>query len=185
MQSSTLNLADIMDAQGVIAQLGLQPLPGEGGYFRETYRATATVADTVLPRAFHQQGDRQLATAIYYFLTIDTYSALHRLRADEMYHFYAGDPVALLTMDGSGNCAEVLLGSNFLVGHTPQFLVNAGHWQGSRLAPDGRWALMGTTVAPGFTFADCELATPKILLEYPQHAPRLRSLLPTVMDPID
>jgi hypothetical protein len=141
-----------MTADEIRRLLGLAPHP-EGGYFRETYRAAETLPRAALPARY--AGDRAVSTAIYYLLTPDTFSALHRLASDEVFHFYAGDPVDMLLLrDGGG---EVLtLGSDLAAGMQPQVVVPAGVWQGARLRAGGAWALLGTTVAPGFDFADYE-----------------------------
>jgi predicted cupin superfamily sugar epimerase len=134
--------------------LGLEPLPVEGGYFAESYRAPVTLPEEVLPEGY--SGSRSLATAIYYLLTPDTFSAMHRLRSDEMYHFYLGDPVEQLRLFPDGRAETVRLGTAVLEGMQLQTLVPGGVWQGSRLARGGKLALMGTTMAPGFDPADYE-----------------------------
>jgi predicted cupin superfamily sugar epimerase len=131
-----------MTAEHLIAALGLAPLSVEGGWYRETYRST-----TAWPSG------KSASTAIYYLLTPDTFSALHRLPTDEIYHFYAGDPVELLLL-GPEDAQVVLLGADVPAGQVPQVVVPAGTWQGSWLRPGGRFALLGTTMAPGFDFAD-------------------------------
>ena len=130
-------------AQDIIAALDLQPLPREGGYYRETYRSTESLPNRA----------RSLSTAIYYLLTKDTFSALHRLASDEVFHFYLGDPVSMLQLrsDGTGNV--ITLGPDIMAGQSPQVVVPAGVWQGSWLE-SGSFALLGTTMAPGFDFAD-------------------------------
>jgi predicted cupin superfamily sugar epimerase len=138
-------------AAQLIEALQLRPLPLEGGYYRETYRSARR-----LPAG---AGDRSLATAIYYLLTPDTFSALHRLPADEIFHFYLGDPVDMLLLYPPGSDPAgrlVVLGPDVLAGQAPQVVVPAGVWQGSALRPGGRYALLGTTLAPGFEFADYE-----------------------------
>lgn len=151
-------------AERLIAALGLKPLPVEGGYFRETYRSAA------------HHGDRSLATAIYYLLTPETFSALHRLPGEEMYHFYLGDPVELLALGPEGGRVTVL-GSDVLAGQVPQLVVPGGVWQGSRLVPGGEFALMGTTMAPGFDFADYEPGHgARLAASYPAFIERIRGL---------
>ncbi len=132
-----------LSAESVIGLLGLRPLEGEGGLYRETYRLAA--ADG-LPAA----------TAIYYLLTPDTFSEIHRLPHDELYHFYLGDPVDLLVLGPDGSTVSRTLGTDLVGGMMVQTLVPGGHWQGSRLRDGGRYALMGTTMTPGFRFEDYE-----------------------------
>ena len=131
----------------IIAALGMQPLPMEGGYFVESYRS----AEKMPPGEA-----RSLATAIYYLLTPDTFSAMHRLRSDEVYHFYLGDPVEMLNLHPDGTAETITLGPDMLSGMRLQAVVPKGVWQGSRVIPGGRFALLGTTMAPGFDPADYE-----------------------------
>lgn len=165
-----------MTAAEIIACLGLRPLPIEGGYYRETYRADESLPASALPR---YPGARALSTGIYYLLTPDTFSALHRLRSDELYHFYLGDPVELLLLFPDGRGERRRLGSDLRAGERPQLVVPAGAWQGSRLAPGGRVALLGTTVAPGFELADFEAGSRSLLLAaYPDFRAEIEALTP-------
>lgn len=125
----------MITAERLIAALGLQPLPLEGGYFRETYRA-----DRELPVAWlgpGYGGPRSAATAIYYLLTPESYSALHRLPGTEVFHFYLGDPVEMLQLDENGTGRIILLGQDVLGGQVVQTVVAGKVWQGSRLRPGG------------------------------------------------
>src|SRR5436190_331660 len=117
----------------IIKQLGLTPHPKEGGFFRETYRAAETFPAEHLPARY--QGPRSVSTAIYYLLTPGTFSALHRLASDEIFHFYAGQTVKMLQLWPDGSGKEVLLGPDVLAGESPQVVVPRGVWQGSFLVP--------------------------------------------------
>ena len=142
-------------AAELIARLDLRPLPREGGWYRETYRASGALPPAVLGPPY--AGPRSAGTAIYYLLTPDTFSALHRLPGDELFHFYLGDPVDMLQLDPqAGTGRLVTLGSDLFAGQSPQVVVPGGVWQGSVLRAGGTFALMGTTMAPGFDFADYE-----------------------------
>lgn len=164
-----------MTPEDIIRRLDLVPHPAEGGYFRETWRAHEGVEPEGLPRRY--TGRRSFGTAIYYLLTADTYSHLHRLRSDEVFHFYLGDPVEQLHLHPDGRGERVVLGSDLAAGQRPQVVVPAGVWQGARLVPGGRVALLGCTVAPGFEFADYEHAGRDALLEgWPAHGPLIRAL---------
>ena len=155
--------------------LKLRPLPVEGGYFAETYRSELNLPANALPSSF--AGERILSTAIYYFLTPDTYSALHRLRSDEIFHFYLGDPVEMLMLKGGGAAEAVILGLDILSNQRVQHVVPAGTWQGSRLAPGGKFALMGTTMTPGFDPQDYEQGDrDKLIACYPRYAPLIAML---------
>ncbi len=129
----------------LIASLRLMPHP-EGGYYRETYRAKETTGNP--PRA--------LSTAIYYLLVPETFSEIHRLKSDEIFHFYLGQTVEILQLFPDGQSAVTQLGQNLAAGEQLQVTIAAGVWFGSRLKEGGEYALMGTTVAPGFDFADFE-----------------------------
>ena len=144
----------MLTADEIIEFLSLQPLPVEGGYFRQTYRATESVSASSLPARYGR--DKPFCTAIYYVLTSDpdSFSALHRLPSDEIYHVYLGDPVEMLLLYPDGKSAVVGLGPDLQAGQRMQFVVPAGVWQGSRLAAGGTFALLGTTMAPGYGEAD-------------------------------
>jgi hypothetical protein len=159
----------------IIARLKLTPLTIEGGYFRETYRATLTISATALPKIY--AGDRNASTCIYYLLTPDTFSAIHRVKSDEIFHFYAGDAVEMLELCPNGEARIVTIHNDLAAGHEPQHVVPAGVWQGCRLIPGGNWALMGCTVAPGFNYADFELADRDALSnQYPEHSELIAAL---------
>ena len=150
------------------SKLGLKPHPGEGGFFVETYRSQETISLGDLGRS--PAGRRSVGTAIYYLLTPDSFSAMHRLASDEIFLFYLGDPVEMLLLAPDGSGTSVVLGNRILEGMSPQVVVPGRYWQGSRLQPGGEFALLGTTVAPGFDFADFELGDRAALLaEFPQH----------------
>ena len=144
-----------MTSDHLIRMLSLTPLPHEGGYFRETYRSRLRLPASTLPEGI--PGERDASTAIYYLLTQTSFSALHRLRSDEVFHFYLGDPVEMLQLWPDGRTDIVMLGTDVAAGMTPQCVVPAGVWQGSRLVAGGECALLGATTAPGFDFADFEL----------------------------
>ena len=147
--------------------LHLKPHPEEGGYFVETYRSEEFIPKEALPGRYN--GARSYATAIYYLLTPDTFSAIHRLQSDEIFHFYLGDPVEMLQLWPDGTGKVILLGPDILNRMVPQVIVPKGAWQGARLVHGGRFALLGTTVAPGFDFRDYESSQRDVLVEsYPQ-----------------
>lgn len=165
----------VITAERLIALLHLKPHPEEGGYFLETYRSDDSIQDKDLPPRY--RGARSFATAIYYLLTPASFSAMHRLQTDEIFHFYLGDPVEMLQLlpDGSGRI--VLIGTDIEGGMEPQVVVPRGVWQGSRLLPDGRFALLGTTVSPGFEFSDYEVGNRDLLVRsYPGFRDRILSL---------
>ena len=155
-----------MNAAAIVRQLGLLPHP-EGGYFRETYRASERIPAGALDRRYG--GDRVTSTAIYYLLEAGQRSALHRLKSDEVFHFYAGEPLRIIEIAPDGHLTETLLGADLAAGAIPQHVVPAGSWFGA--VPTGRFSLVGCTVAPGFDFADFELAEAAVLrAAFPRHA---------------
>jgi len=165
----------MLTAQEIIERLQLVPLTIEGGYFRETYRSALAIPAEALPSEYG--GVRNVATAIYYLLTPNSFSALHRVRSDEVFHFYAGDAVEMLQLWPDGSGRVVTIGSDLAVGHAPQVVVPAGVWQGCRLVASGRWALLGCTVAPGFDYADFEAARRAVLIAaYPEYAAQIAAL---------
>jgi uncharacterized protein len=143
----------MLTAGDVKRLLRLEPLEREGGCFAETYRSHARLAPDALPGL---AAPRSLATAIYYLLEPGTCSALHRLRSDEVWHFYLGDPAELLRLGPGPEGGVLRLGTGLAAGERPQATVPAGCWQGARLVAGGTWALLGTTMAPGFDAADFE-----------------------------
>jgi uncharacterized protein len=141
-------------ADELIALLKLQPHPREGGHFRETYRSDDLLPAGALPVRYG--APRCAGTAIYYLLTPNTCSALHRLASDEVFHFYLGSPVRMLQLFPDGQGKEVVLGPDLTRGQSVQVVAPRGVWQGSVLEPGGDFALLGCTVAPGFEYADYE-----------------------------
>jgi predicted cupin superfamily sugar epimerase len=155
----------------IIKALDLKPHSLEGGYYRETYRSPDVVSSPGSGEA------RSGSTAIYYLLTPDTYSALHRLPADEIFHFYGGGPVRMLQLRPDGSGELMLLGSDVLAGQRPQVVVERGVWQGSFLVPGAEFALLGATVAPGFEFCDYEAGDRLALVaQYAEFAEIIRRL---------
>ncbi|MHC4076352.1 MAG: cupin domain-containing protein [Planctomycetota bacterium] len=153
-------------AEEIIDFFGMQPLPGEGGYYIETYRAAEKIAQGALPQRY--SGDRNFSTAILYLLTVDRFSSLHRVKSDEIFHFYMGTAVTMLQLAPDGSDKVVTLDSDIFAGQQVQVTVPEGSWQGCCLSRAGRFALMGTTVSPGFDFADFETADrEQILKQYP------------------
>ena len=154
-----------MKVQDIIGRLGLQPHP-EGGYFKEIYRADESVVADNLPDRY--SGARSMSTSIFYLLTADTFSTMHRVKSDEMFHFYLGDPVEQLHLRQDGSSQVIHLGQNLMGDERLQSLVRRGVWQGARLIDGGKYALLGATVAPGFDFADYEEGTKEALCsQYP------------------
>ena len=137
-----------MTAEELIRMLDLKPHP-EGGHYRETYRGPSLIPGHAPTRHY--------STAIYYLLVAGARSRMHRLASDEMFHFYLGDPVTWVLLEKSGDRRKVVLGPDLAAGQTVQLAIPAGTWFGGCLDQGGKFALMGTTVAPGFEFEDFQV----------------------------
>jgi predicted cupin superfamily sugar epimerase len=158
-----------MTADQIKTLLRLAPHPIEGGSFRRTYTSPGTVE---LPRGLRPQG-----TAIYYLLEAGTFSEMHVLGSDEIFHFYLGDPVEMLQLHPDGSSVVFTLGPDLAAGQHVQLVVPAGVWQGTRLIGNGQVALLGCTVTPGFDFADYRNASYAELAEkWPAETKRIRAL---------
>jgi len=141
-----------------------EPHP-EGGYFRETYRSAAAAVSPL--------GRRSCCTAILFLLEEGDFSALHRIKSDELWHFYDGGPLRVSAIRPDGRGESVLLGP----GHRCQHLVPAGRWFGAAPEPGAGWSLVGCTVSPGFDFRDFELGSrEKLLKRFPCAAKIIRKL---------
>lgn len=169
-----------MTPEEIIQLLGLAPLPQEGGFYRETYRAPLVVPPAGLPDCY--EGERNASTAIYFLITPNENSALHILPTDEVFHFYCGDAVEMLLLHDDGTVEKPTLGAKLTDGQRPQVVAPGGVWQGCRLAEGGRYALLGCTVAPGFDFRDFHVATQAEIIElakrFPAEADEIHRLAP-------
>jgi predicted cupin superfamily sugar epimerase len=137
-----------------IEKLGLEPHP-EGGYFRQTYRSEIVIARKALPAEF--TGARVVSTAIYFLLDGKNFSAFHRLRSDEVWHFYVGEVLIVHVIDLAGRYSSIRLGRDPDAGEVLQAVVPAGCWFASHVADWKAFAVVGCTVAPGFDFEDFEM----------------------------
>jgi uncharacterized protein len=144
-----------MTAEDVKKLLGLQPHPREGGWYVRTYESAELIDGGAFADGRYA-GARRTGTAIFYLLERETFSEMHRLRSDEVFHFYAGDAVEMLQLKEDGTGTMMVIGNDLLRGQRPQVVVERGVWQGARLMEGGRWALLGCTVSPGFEFEDYE-----------------------------
>jgi uncharacterized protein len=149
----------------LVIRYNLLPHP-EGGYFKETYRSTMQIAEAALPDVYG--GQRSVATAIYFLITKGNFSAFHRINSDETWHFYTGSPLWVHILFPDGRYERVTIGPDFENGQQFQFTVPGGCWFASECAPGGDFSFVGCTVAPGFDFADFELANAgELTVHYP------------------
>lgn len=166
-----LSIADIK------RKFNLEPLPVEGGWFTRTYLSKEIIPQDALPDRYTTE--KHFGSAILFLLTpeADCFSALHNLPTDEIYHFYLGDPVELLQLHPDGHSEHIILGQDILAGQRVQYVARRGIWQGSRLIPGGSFALLGTTMAPGFSNDDFYNGCRSELVEqYPHEAELIRAL---------
>lgn len=141
----------------------------EGGSFKEIYRSELVLSQLALTA--HHLGDRNAMTTIYFLLKHGDFSAFHRIASDEIWHFYDGSPLCVYEITTNGTLIKHLLGKDIENGQQPVVIIKAGSWFGSRCEEPGGFTLCGCTVAPGFDFADFELADRDALQkEFPEHA---------------
>lgn len=144
-----------LSADEVKKLLGLKPHFREGGWYVRMYESGERLSASAFADGRYA-GERFTGTAIYYLLERDNFSEMHRLKSDEVFHFYAGDAVQMLQLREGKGGVVVVIGNDLRSGQRPQVVVERGVWQGSRLVEGGRWALLGCTVSPGFEFEDYE-----------------------------
>lgn len=158
----------------LITHFHLHPHP-EGGWYAQSYRSTESIPAAALPERF--SGDRLFSTAIYFLLEQGNFSAFHRIKSDECWHFYSGDPLEIFILYTDGSLQVVTLGPSIDKGQHFQFVVSANCWFASRPAAGSRYCFVGCTVAPGFDFTDFEMANASGLSkEYPSHLAIIETL---------
>ena len=161
-------------AEYYIKTLGLQKHP-EGGWFKEVYRSDEEIAGEHLPERY--TGARHHSTSIYFLLTSDTFSAFHRIKSDELWHFYEGSPVTIYMIGSEGNYSEITLGRNIENGEVLQCVIPHGVWFGAKVNSADSFCLVGCTVAPGFHFDDFELGEREELLKkFPERSEIIKTL---------
>lgn len=157
-----------------IQQFKLQPHP-EGGWYKQTYKSGEQIAADALPERFG--ADRVFSTAIYFLLEKGSFSSFHKIKSDECWHFYAGDPLLIYVIEQNGEIKIISLGNDLEKGQLFQYVVPAGCWFASRPAPGSEYCFVGCTVSPGFEFDDFELANGNELSAmYPQHKAIIKNL---------
>lgn len=156
-----------MSVETLVKQLELLPHP-EGGFYKETYRSSLTLSRECLPPGF--EGERNIATGIYFLIEKGNFSALHKIKSDETWHFYAGDALEVIEISEKGIATITPIGPGILNGETFQYTVKANTWFGSRVRAGGKFSLVGCTVYPGFDFSDFEMAgRQELIRRFPQH----------------
>ena len=161
-------------AKQFIEHYRLQPHP-EGGWYKETYRSTETVPASSLTQRFG--GERNFSTAIYFLLEQGNFSAFHKIKSDECWHFYAGQTLQVYVLHDDGKMEIIKLGSDIMSGELFQYVVPANCWFASRPAPKSDFCFVGCTVSPGFDFEDFEMAKTETLIElFPLHEKIIKEL---------
>lgn len=160
--------------ESIIQKLKLIPHP-EGGYYRETYRSSGEIISENPDE--RPSGNRNYSTCIYYLLAYEAFSAFHRIRQDEIWHFYDGSPIILHLISPRGDYSRVIIGRNINEGEVPQFVVTGGTRFAAEVKNKNEFSLAGCTVSPGFDFRDFELHNREELLEqFPQHSEIIRRM---------
>ena len=168
------NYLKLESAKYWIKKLDLEKHP-EGGWFKETYRSVEIIPQQALPSNFN--GDRNYSTCIYYLLESDDYSSFHRIRSDEMWHYYMGNsPIEIISLV-NGNLKKQLVGNNPNEDQHLQIMIPKNIWFAARLVNKNGYALVGCTVSPGFHFDDFEMADEKLLEEYPKLENEIKKLV--------
>jgi len=158
----------------LIQQYKLQPHP-EGGWYSQTYKSDEQISAESLPKRFG--ANRAFSTAIYFLLEQGNFSAFHRIKSDECWHFYAGGPLLIFIIEQNGRLKIISLGNDFEKGQSFQCVVPANCWFASRPAPESEFCFVGCTVSPGFEFEDFELAkAAELSAFYPQHIETIKEL---------
>ncbi len=146
----------------LIKHFKLSPHP-EGGFFSETYRASGLIPANVFKGSF--DGNRSISTAIYFLLPKGEVSHFHRIKSDEIWHFYKGGPLTIVELCEKEAPKQTILGCDIDAGETPQYVVRAGTWFAAFPCSHSEFSFVGCTVAPGFDFFDFELGDEKALLK--------------------
>ena len=164
----------MLTPQQLIQKYAMQP-HHEGGWYKESYKSSEYIPHAALPERF--SGARVFSTAIYFLLEQENFSAFHRIKADECWHFYAGDLLLVYVIKQDGSLDIIHLGNDIDKEQLFQYVVPADCWFASRPAPGSTFCFVGCTVAPGFDFADFELADAAALsVLYPQHERVIKEL---------
>lgn len=158
----------------LVQTYSLLPHP-EGGYYKETYRSKDTVVSGSGMIRFG--GERSMSTAIYFLITAGNFSAFHRIKSDEIWHFYTGGALMVHVLYEDGRYEQIKVGNNPAAGEVFQAVVPAGAWFASECAPERDFSFVGCTVSPGFDFADFELAYADVLMKsFPEQAALIQRL---------
>jgi len=158
----------------LIQKYNLEPHP-EGGWYKQTYKSNEEIDADALPERFG--ANRSFSTAIYFLLEKGEFSAFHRIKSDECWHFYAGDTLLIYIIEQNGELKVILLGNDLEKGQSFQYVVPANCWFASRPTPESEYCFVGCTVSPGFEFDDFELADrTELSVMYPQHKPIIKEL---------
>ncbi|MEM1223281.1 MAG: cupin domain-containing protein [Verrucomicrobiota bacterium] len=164
----------MLTAEEVIAHYKLEPLDQEGGFFRQVWKSGLLVNNDTLCERYPDEGTHPMGTLIYFLITTDSFSAMHRLPTAEHWFFHMGDPLEMLLLHGDGRGEIAMLGTDLKAGQQVQLTVPMDSWQGTRIAEGADeygWSLGSCVMVPGFEWTDFELGDRSLLIkEYPEHA---------------
>lgn len=163
-----------MTAEKLIAQYSLSPHP-EGGWYKETYRSSNLISKSTLPSNFTEE--RAFSTAIYFLLEQGNFSAFHKIKSDECWHFYSGQTLLVYVINAEGKLDIIKLGNDIENGELFQYVVPANCWFASIPADHAEFCFVGCTVSPGFDFNDFELAkADDLIIEFPNLSDEIKKL---------
>ncbi len=166
-----------MEIKDIIERFNLEPLDMEGGMFRRTYESSDTINSKSVSDRYENNTEKPFSTAILFLVTEKSFSRLHLLPTDEVYHFYLGDPIEMFWIYPDGSSKTVTLGQDIMSGMEIQAVAPRGVWQGSKLKAGGKFALVGTTMSPGFTIDDYTDGEYEELVKlFPQYSEKIAEL---------
>lgn len=164
------------EARVIVDHLRMQKIPHEGPWFAPSYRSDDALEGAA---ALRYDSERVVCSSIHALMTSESFSAMHRLGSDELWHFHAGAPLALLLLHANGAAEDVIIGPKLLAGHHAQYTVHAGTWIGAKPLGDAShdWSLIGNVVTPGFEYADYEAGIrEQLIAQWPTRAADIRIL---------
>ena len=168
-----MNLETRPTAEEIKTMLGLEPHP-TCGFVAETYRSPLKIPAGALPHAY--ESERPYASALYFLVTPEAQIVMHRIRSDQLYHYYLGDPLEVLMLFPDGTGAVAAVGSDLAAGERPQLFIPGGTFHTSRLASEASFALLASTEWPGVEPPDVEHGDiEELIMAYPDFREQIRA----------
>ncbi len=173
-------MSDALSYQDIIDLLALEP-NATCGFVRISYTSKLSIGDDALPPPFARSGP--VGSALYFLVTPQAPVRLHRIRNDQLYHFYLGDPLELFLLHNDGSTERVVVGPDLRAGQRVQLLIPGDTFHTARLLENGRWFLGASTEWPGVTPQDVEIGDlDQLATKYPGVAPEIRAIAASVRD---